>query len=155
MGKCGTNDKGELTYGEGLPFERIRRITGYLVGSLDRFNSAKKSEVDDRVQHGLGEKTIAVKEPKESLPPEIENSFALALIWLKQGGEVRRECCPQSIVLEDDKIKLVEFNQSREEFMLAEIVDMPSSHLLANDWQWYDSTKGVWKFFNKPNEKDK
>lgn len=34
------------------PFERIRRITGYLVGTLDRFNDAKRSEVEDRVKHG-------------------------------------------------------------------------------------------------------
>lgn len=33
-------------------FERIRRITGYLVGTLDRFNDAKRSEVEDRVKHG-------------------------------------------------------------------------------------------------------
>lgn len=32
-------------------FERIRRITGYLVGTLDRFNDAKRSEVEDRVKH--------------------------------------------------------------------------------------------------------
>ena len=38
---------------EGARFERIRRITGYLVGSLDRFNDAKKSEVKDRVKHGV------------------------------------------------------------------------------------------------------
>ena len=36
---------------ESVPFERIRRITGYLVGTLDRFNNAKKKEVDDRVKH--------------------------------------------------------------------------------------------------------
>ena len=36
-------------------FERIRRITGYLVGTLDRFNDAKRSEVNDRVKHGLKE----------------------------------------------------------------------------------------------------
>lgn len=34
------------------PFERIRRITGYLVGTLDRFNDAKRSEVEERVKHG-------------------------------------------------------------------------------------------------------
>lgn len=34
-------------------FERIRRITGYLVGTLDRFNNAKRSEERDRVKHGL------------------------------------------------------------------------------------------------------
>lgn len=33
------------------PFDRIRRITGYLVGSLDRFNDAKRAEVADRVKH--------------------------------------------------------------------------------------------------------
>ncbi len=32
-------------------FQRIRRITGYLVGTLDRFNNAKRREVDDRVKH--------------------------------------------------------------------------------------------------------
>ena len=36
-----------------IPFERIRRITGYLVGGLDRFNDAKRSEVDDRVKHNI------------------------------------------------------------------------------------------------------
>ncbi len=35
-----------------IPFERIRRITGYLVGTLDRFNNAKAHEVQDRVKHG-------------------------------------------------------------------------------------------------------
>lgn len=34
------------------PFERIRRITGYLVGTLSRFNDAKLAEVNDRVKHG-------------------------------------------------------------------------------------------------------
>ena len=38
--------------GEGVKFERIRIITGYLVGTLDRFNNAKKEEVNDRVCHG-------------------------------------------------------------------------------------------------------
>lgn len=38
--------------GEGVEFERIRRITGYLVGTVDRFNNAKKCEVNDRVKHG-------------------------------------------------------------------------------------------------------
>lgn len=33
-------------------FDRIRRITGYLVGTLDRFNNAKRAEVSDRVKHG-------------------------------------------------------------------------------------------------------
>ncbi|MDR1805563.1 MAG: anaerobic ribonucleoside triphosphate reductase [Clostridium sp.] len=44
--KCGRReDDGQA------PFERIRRITGYLVGTLDRFNDAKAAEVKDRVKH--------------------------------------------------------------------------------------------------------
>ena len=37
--------------GKGIRFERIRRITGYLVGTVDRFNDAKRAEVKDRVKH--------------------------------------------------------------------------------------------------------
>ena len=37
------------------PFERVRRITGYLVGTLDRFNNAKRAEVRDRVAHNVFE----------------------------------------------------------------------------------------------------
>lgn len=33
-------------------FHRIRRITGYLVGDLSRWNNAKKAEEKDRVKHG-------------------------------------------------------------------------------------------------------
>lgn len=36
---------------EKVPFQRIRRITGYLVGDLGRFNDAKRVEVLDRVKH--------------------------------------------------------------------------------------------------------
>lgn len=43
--KCGRQES------EGVPFERVRRITGYLVGTLDRFNDAKRAEVRDRVSH--------------------------------------------------------------------------------------------------------
>ena len=39
------------TEDDGVPFERIRRITGYLVGTLDRFNNAKRAEERDRVKH--------------------------------------------------------------------------------------------------------
>jgi len=39
--------------GKGVKFERIRRITGYLVGTVDRFNDAKRAEERDRVKHGL------------------------------------------------------------------------------------------------------
>ena len=37
-----------------VPFERIRRITGYLVGTMDNWNNAKAAEEGDRVKHGLG-----------------------------------------------------------------------------------------------------
>jgi len=44
----------ELSYDFGdQPFQRIRRITGYLVGTLDRFNNAKRAEEHDRVKHGV------------------------------------------------------------------------------------------------------
>lgn len=38
---------------ESVPFERIRRITGYLVGTVERFNNAKRAEEHDRVKHGV------------------------------------------------------------------------------------------------------
>jgi len=44
--------KEEKLVGEGIGFERIRRITGYLVGTTDRFNNGKKAEEKDRVKHG-------------------------------------------------------------------------------------------------------
>lgn len=40
--------------GQDVGFERIRRITGYLVGTMDKWNDAKKAEERDRVKHGLG-----------------------------------------------------------------------------------------------------
>lgn len=43
---CGRSEREE-----GVPFQRIRRITGYLVGSLERFNNAKRAEVHDRIKH--------------------------------------------------------------------------------------------------------
>ena len=46
-----TNSNGELVVGAGLRVQRIRRVTGYLTGSLDRFNDAKKAEVRERVKH--------------------------------------------------------------------------------------------------------
>ena len=44
--------------GEGVKFERIRRITGYLVGTLDRFGDSKRAEVEDRVKHGVTQKNM-------------------------------------------------------------------------------------------------
>lgn len=50
-----TNDEyvSDEMRGKGIGFDRIRRITGYLVGSLDRFNTAKRSEVEDRIKHNV------------------------------------------------------------------------------------------------------
>ena len=48
-----TEVDGVQVVGEGVGFERIRRITGYLVGTLDRFNDAKRAEEHDRVKHGV------------------------------------------------------------------------------------------------------
>lgn len=42
--------------GQDVGFERIRRITGYLVGTMDKWNDAKKAEERDRVNHGIGVK---------------------------------------------------------------------------------------------------
>lgn len=45
------------THKHAKPFNRIRRITGYLVGTLDRFNNGKRAEVEDRVKHGTEDPT--------------------------------------------------------------------------------------------------
>ena len=52
---CPTCDSGKINrkMGKGIKFERIRRITGYLVGALDKWNNAKKAEEKDRVKHGV------------------------------------------------------------------------------------------------------
>ena len=41
------------TVGKNIGFDRIRRITGYLVGTVDRFNNAKRAEEQDRIKHGI------------------------------------------------------------------------------------------------------
>lgn len=51
--KCGRKES-DGEYG----FDRIRRITGYLVGTLDRFNNAKRAEEADRVKHDLIMETL-------------------------------------------------------------------------------------------------
>lgn len=45
------NTVSEVKRGKGVKFDRIRRITGYLVGTTDRFNDAKRAEEHDRVKH--------------------------------------------------------------------------------------------------------
>ena len=39
--------------GQGVGFERIRRITGYLVGTMDKWNDAKRAEERDRGKHSM------------------------------------------------------------------------------------------------------
>ena len=54
-----TNEAGQAVLDYELqvvPFERIRRITGYLVGGMNRWNNAKRAEEHDRVKHGLSTK---------------------------------------------------------------------------------------------------
>lgn len=46
-----TKVESKKVVGEGVGFERIRRITGYLVGTVDRFNDGKRAEEHDRVKH--------------------------------------------------------------------------------------------------------
>lgn len=43
---------------EKVPFERIRRITGYLVGTMDHWNDAKRAEEKDRIKHDLSSPTM-------------------------------------------------------------------------------------------------
>ena len=45
--------RAEKMIGKTVKFDRTRRITGYLVGTLDRFNDAKRAEERDRVKHDL------------------------------------------------------------------------------------------------------
>ena len=42
--------------GKNVKFERIRRITGYLVGTLEKWNDAKKAEERDRMKHNVENK---------------------------------------------------------------------------------------------------
>ena len=51
------DDEVTLTYilKNDVPFERVRRITGYLVGTLDKWNDAKRAEERDRVKHTVNQ----------------------------------------------------------------------------------------------------
>ena len=58
--------------GNGVKFERIRRVTGYLVGTLDRFNNGKRAEEHDRVKHmhlGSGTDVEPQAQPQEEHKP--------------------------------------------------------------------------------------
>jgi len=59
--KTTINANNEVMIGEGVKFERIRRITGYLVGTLDRFNDGKRAEVADRVKHSVNTKMESIR----------------------------------------------------------------------------------------------
>ena len=52
------HSNGKEFVGKGIRFDRIRRITGYLVGTLDRFNNAKRAEEHDRVKHDTSMRTF-------------------------------------------------------------------------------------------------
>ena len=54
----------EKMVGEGVGFERIRRITGYLAGDVKSFNNAKRAEEKDRVKH-TDIKTVIQKKEQE------------------------------------------------------------------------------------------
>lgn len=56
-----TENRGKV--GEGVKFQRIRRITGYLVGTTDRFNSGKQAEERDRVKHVPAPECCSLEKP--------------------------------------------------------------------------------------------
>ncbi|MBQ3293951.1 hypothetical protein IJG96_02355, partial [Candidatus Saccharibacteria bacterium] len=62
-----------------MPFERLRRITGYLVGTLDRWNDGKKAEERDRVKHNVDaapSNVDGVYTPDEKDKREVEKMYA-------------------------------------------------------------------------------
>lgn len=52
------NNDEKRQFGEGVPFERLRRITGYLVGSIDRWNDGKRAELEDREKHNVDDNNL-------------------------------------------------------------------------------------------------
>ena len=57
----------EKLVGEGVGFERIRRVTGYLSGDVKRFNNGKRAEEHDRVKHtGIKELNCSEKTTKKA-----------------------------------------------------------------------------------------
>ncbi len=48
-----TTEAREVMLGKSVSFQRIRRITGYLVGTMEQWNNAKRAEEHDRVKHML------------------------------------------------------------------------------------------------------
>lgn len=62
----------EARRGKGVGFERIRRITGYLVGTMDKWNDAKRAEERDRVKHSGSLSLPGSEIPEISEVPEIQ-----------------------------------------------------------------------------------
>ena len=67
--QCLTNDESakkyyERYYQNNVKFERLRRITGYLVGTLDRWNDGKKAEEKARVKHSISSKKQEIEDLK-------------------------------------------------------------------------------------------
>ena len=56
----------EKMVGEGIVFERIRRVTGYLAGDVKRFNNGKRAEERDRVKHTGVKEVIKYNKEKEA-----------------------------------------------------------------------------------------
>lgn len=54
----------EKVVGEGVKFERIRRVTGYLSGDVSRFNNGKRAEEKDRVKHSGVKEVISEEKCK-------------------------------------------------------------------------------------------
>ena len=55
-----SNNSQYVKVGEGIPFERLRRITGYLVGTIDRWNNGKLAELKDRSKHEVNQETQSI-----------------------------------------------------------------------------------------------
>ena len=56
--ECPHNE--QCLYGEGIPFQRLRRITGYLVGDITRWNDGKLAELKDRSKHEVNQETQSI-----------------------------------------------------------------------------------------------
>lgn len=63
---------GRSEHDGGLSFERLRRITGYLVGTLDRWNDAKRAEEHDRVKHSVTVNVNGVYSLKQKAERELQ-----------------------------------------------------------------------------------
>ena len=76
QGESSLNTGDKMSIGRGVRFDRTRRITGYLVGNLDRFNNAKRAEEKDRVKHGTQEIPLITGVSTNELPALAQASHA-------------------------------------------------------------------------------